>query len=181
MITTMSYEKDVVHAIALIIGNERAMGETVHIAGAKPITWTQVNSIYETVLVEKFGYTPEMFFIDSWNDIGKPLNKHYQLKYARSISRIFDNSKLEGIIGKINFTSPEEGLPLCLTNFLDGKNKFRKISGKVEGYYNRITGDKNITFRGMDRIKYCLAKYTPYLDWKKMSVILFRIFISSLY
>ena len=40
--TTMSYGGDVSAAIARLICNDKALGETVHIAGAEAITWAEV-------------------------------------------------------------------------------------------------------------------------------------------
>lgn len=170
VITTMSYGDDVAYAIAMLVGNEKALGEAVHIAGARPVTWEDVNRIYSDVLEEKCGRTPEYVYVDDWKRLSRDLGRYYQIKYARSISRRFDNTKLENLIGRINFTDSEEGLKACLSQFLEGKREFRKVSWKAEAYYNKITKDRLCVseFGSKDRIKYLIGRYTPYF---KMSGI----------
>ena len=166
VVTTLSFGDDVSRAISLLIGNEKAIGEVVHIAGAKPVTWAEVNQIYERVLKNRYDRSLDISYIDDWNMLGKALGKYYQLKYARSVSRRFDNSKLNSIVGKMDFISAEAGLSECLNRFLDGDMKFRRISWKSEAYYNRITGDRNRAFKGKEKIKYFIGVHTPYFTWK---------------
>lgn len=168
VMTTMSYGDDVAYAISLLVGNSKALGEAIHIAGARTVTWNEINDIYRKVLVENFHREPEIVFIDNWEDLGRALGRYYQLKYARSISRSFDNSKLESLIGKIDFADPEAGLTYCLKEFLEGEQIFKSIFWKAEAYFNRISMDKGIanTFSGKEKIKYMIGRYTPYLDWK---------------
>jgi len=166
VLTTMSYGDDVSGAIARLTGNEEAYGKTVHIAGAKAVTWEKVNAIYSRELERRFGRTPEFVYIDDWEKTGKALKRYYQLKYARSVSRRFDSSRLESLIGCQPFTDPEIGLAKCLNEFFENKLKFKKIPWNTEAYYNRITKDKgNIkSFQHAERIKYLIGRYTPYFD-----------------
>ena len=160
-----SYGADVAHAISLLIGNENAKSEAVHIAGAKAVSWADINEIYRQVLVERFQREPEIMTIDNWERLGEALGRYYQLKYARAISRRFDNSKLKNLVGKIDFVDPYIGLARCLNEFLNGEQRFRNISWKAEAYYNRITKEKGYTmnFSGKDKLKYMIGRYTPYL------------------
>lgn len=162
--TTMSYGEDVSQAISLMVGNAKAIGECVHIAGAKAITWSEVNDIYSRVLEKRFGKKLEFKLIESYEDLSKTLGKYYQIKYARAVDRKFDNSKLKSIIGNMEFTEPEDGLALCLNNFCDFENKFGKISWKREAYYNRITKDNHVSgdFDITKRVKYCIVRYAPF-------------------
>ena len=161
--TTMTNGDEVAYAISLLVGNERAIGETVHIAGATAVTWEEVNSIYSKVLVSRFGRAPEYYYVDDWEKIGKSLGRYYQLKYARGVSRRFDNSKLESIIGNISFSDPHEGLSLCLNNFIDAKCEV-KGWWRTEAYFDRLTKDRiGKSMHGLDKVKYCVARYSPYM------------------
>ncbi len=165
VVTTMSCGDDVAHAIALLVGNRKAIGEAVHIAGAKPVTWKDVNQIYSSVLNNKFHRQLDIYYIDDWEKLSKELHRYYQIKYARSISRRFDNSKLISIIGDITFQKSEEGLKKCLNQFIMNGSKFKQISWRSEACFNRITKDNLIKtkFGRMERIKYFIARYTHYL------------------
>lgn len=156
----MSHGDDIAHAIALLAGNRAALGEAIHIAGAKSVTWSEVNNIYVSVLEDQFHRRPEFMYVDDWEKIGKALGRCYQLKYARAVSRRFNNSKLERLIGKIVFADSEVGLGKCLNQFLNGDNRFKSANWKAEAYYNRITKDKNTEFAGKARLKYHREIYT---------------------
>ena len=159
--TTMSYGNDVAKAISLMVGNKNALGELVHIAGAEAITWKEVNKIYGSVLCKYYGYAPDYAYIDTWEDLGRSLGRYYQLKYARGISRRFNNRKLESIVGRMKFESPQKGLSNCLSAFIENGYPVT-CQWKTEAYFDRITGDSMRGLSRKDFIKYCFARYTPY-------------------
>lgn len=159
--TTMSWGGDVARAISLLVGNEKSMGEAVHIAGAEPITWNDVNELYRNVLFDRFHKSPDMLMIDDWKTLGHKLGRFYQFKYARAINRSFDNSKLQSIVGDIRFVNPREGLTYCLNAFIDGGMKFKRIPCRPEAVYNQLTKDKPDLnqFTAKNRIKYMICRY----------------------
>lgn len=163
-ITTMSYGKDVGYALSLLVCNKKAYGVIVNIAGGKPIPWGKVNDIYSRTLKEIEGKELLFEYIENWEHLGKKLGKYYQLKYARSINRRFDNSTLMNLVGNIEFVSPEQGLAQCLKEFLISSREFDRISPRFESYYNRITGDTFVckSFSSVDKVKYCIGRYTRY-------------------
>ena len=168
--TTMSSGVDVAYAISLLCGNSKALGEVVNIAGANSITWKQVNEIYSQVLYDRFNRFPEFCYVEDWSAVSHFLNRYYQMKYARAVNRQFDNSKLESIVGKVNFSNPDEGLSNCLNLFLDSDMKFKNVSWKTEAYYNRIAKNNRIpVFPFKERLKYLVGRYTPYFDLRNMS------------
>ncbi len=168
-VTTMSYGADVSRAISLLVGKKEALGEVYNIAGAEPITWGKVNDIYFDVLKSRFRRSPQVVYVDDWQELGRDLGKYYQLKYARSVNRIFDNSKLESLIGKVKFVDPYNGLKRCLCDYLDGEYDFKRISWKTEAYYNRMIGIAGLMeeFSKKEKIKYLVARYSPIIQWKK--------------
>ena len=81
-------------------------------------------------------------------DLCKNLGSSWQLKYARGISRVFDNSRLEEIIGKVEFTDFKTGVQNCLQSFFSDKNltlrikEYNKsIAWRREAYLDRLSSD----------------------------------------
>lgn len=168
--TTMGYGKDVAAAIASLIGNPRAIGETVQIAGACSNTWQEILEIYQRVLEEKTGCRAKVFMAENSLKIAHDLGRVYQIKYARRINRTFDCTKLERIAGKMSFTKAEDGLKICLRKFFDTGQAFKRIDARVQGYFDKIAKEyldsKNFPAT-MDKAKYVLSRYTPYFEWRE--------------
>lgn len=137
--TTMAFGGDVSNAIAKLAGNDKAIGEAVHITGKTWNTWGEILEFYQDVFKEKTGENMKVFYADSSLKIAGDLGRLYQIKYARSISRTFDVSKLESIIGEADFLTAEEGLKKCLREFLDGTREFMDVNIKTQAYFDRLT------------------------------------------
>lgn len=164
--TTMSYGYDVSLALSKLICNEKAIGETVHIAGAKALTWGAVLEIYKNAIKEVTGKDIKVYYVDDWKDISQKCNRYYQAKYARAINREFSSDKLIDLIGEIEFTSPEEGLTNCIKKFIADGSKFDFTSWRTEAILDRIAGERS-SLREFNSIKrkvaYIVARYIPFL------------------
>lgn len=163
--TTMSYGYDVALAISKMVNNEKAYGETVHIAGAKPVTWQEVLDIYQNMLSDKFGEKVKVFLMDDAFECAKILKRYYQVKYARGIDREFDNTKMRMIVGNISFTDVESGLRKCLNEFLDRELRWGNTPWRSEAYFDKLTDensnlDEFPSVKG--KVKYLLGRYTPF-------------------
>lgn len=141
IITTHNYGGDVSGAIARLIDNPKAIGETVHIAGAKPETWGRILSIYQEAIEKKTGQEIKVYYTDDLDELSAHFNRIYQTKYARGISRRYNNSKLESIIGKLDFCNPQEGLTKCINSFLDNAQIPDTLDLEFESYLDRLSGD----------------------------------------
>lgn len=162
--TTMAFGGDVAKAISMIVGNEKALGEAVHITGRSSNTWKEILEIYSNTFKQKMGFDIKIFMADDSLKIAKDLGRFYQIKYARSISRTFDTNKLDEIIGKIPFLSAEDGLNKCLEEFLDGERKFANIGLRTQAYFDRMAKERAHLeeFHGLEKkIKYIIARYAP--------------------
>lgn len=160
--TTMSYGYDVSVVLSKLICNKKALGETVHIAGAKAATWGEILQIYCKAIKEATGKDVKVCYIDDWQEISHKCNRFYQAKYARAVNREFSSQKLMNLIGKIEFVSPEEGLKICIGRFLDNGSNFKDINWKTEAFCDQITGEKTSLkeFGSLKRkIAYILARY----------------------
>lgn len=162
--TTLSFGDDVAKAIGELVGNKKAVGQVVHIAGAPSVTWEQVLNIYCRAL-EPIVESVNIVYVDQVDKISNPLGKNYQVKYARAINREFDNSKLLSIIGEMDFTSTEIGLTDCVLNFVKGPRRFKTISWKNEALLDRNCHERT-PLKAFKKVKwkvmYLIARYSPY-------------------
>lgn len=164
--TTLTRGDDVAAALAKMICNPKALGETVHIAGAPAITWREVMEIYDGVLRELKGINLRIKYVEGYEKLAKDLGRYYQIKYARAVNRRFDNGKLESIAGKFDFIPPQTGLRACLSSFLNGNGKFGDVSWRAEAYFDRISRERSslAKFGSVKRkFAYLVARYTPFL------------------
>lgn len=163
--TTLTYGYDVAKVILNLIGNNKALGKSVHITTSESLLWKDVIDIYSKIIEKRLGQKLKIKFSEDLEGISKVLNCKYQLKYDRLFNRQFDNSLIDKIIGeKIKYTKVEEGLIICLDNFLINKKKFKDINWKFEGYQDRIANEKTniMEIKGVkNKIKYFLYRYFP--------------------
>ncbi len=169
VITPMTFGGDVAKGIACIAGNEKALGETFHIASPEFRTWGEILDIYQSVIEEKTGTKMKVVFVPSALEIGKKLGRYYQIKYARFVNRKFDSSKIEKLSGGMTFTPPEEGLRQALSDFLDAP-VFSGISVRSHAFFDRVcretTALKEIgSFKRC--AKYLVFRYSPYFDFRR--------------
>lgn len=160
--TTLTYGFDVSLRIADLVGNKKAMGEIYHITSSQSIQWAKVLDIYLDVLEKKLGYRPEVYWLNSSDDIAKIFQNKYQISYDRLYNRIFDNQKIQRISGeKKKFIDTETGLTQCLNQFLNEHRNFLEIDWKVEGELDKITGDYSAvsSIKGWkNKVKYFLFR-----------------------
>lgn len=170
--TTMSFGDDVAKAISLLILNNEAYGEAVHIAGAEPVTWADVMDIYSRSVEEYIGRSIKKYYINDSLELSLTLNRYYQIKYARGVSRRFDNSKLWALIGKQNFIDIEKGLSFCVKKFLSEGMNFLPISWRTEAYFDKLSGEKTAlkAFQSnKGKVAYLIGRYSPYFKIKSES------------
>ena len=165
VLTTMTFGGDVARAIALLAGNERAMGETVHLACNQAISWGRVHDCYDQVLLAQLGRKMKRVEVADWQVLARGLKRFYQLKYARAVNRCFLSQTLECLVGPFPFLPPEVGLKQCLMRFLDGNRTFRPVSWRAEACFNRLSGDssKGVRFSFRDGLRYAVGRYTSRL------------------
>lgn len=163
--TTMSYGHDVSVAISKLMCNEKALGEAVHIAGAKAVTWGEVLQIYSNEIKKSTGKDIKVYYVDDWQELSRNIGNYYQAKYARAISREFSSDKLFELVGEIDFVSPEEGLTRCIQKFVAEGCKFNSISWLSEATLDRITGENSLKeFHGLkQKVGYIVVRCFPIL------------------
>jgi len=159
-ITTLTYGLDVSKGIMAIIGNSKALADTFHITTEYSYSWNNILTIYLEILEKNIGYKPNVLFQDV-DIIYKENPAKYQILYDRLFNRYFDNSKIKKYINTTIFTKIEDGLKICLEEFLK-KPEFLQIDWKKEALKDRKTKEftslKEI-HRYKQKIKYLIFRY----------------------
>lgn len=165
--TTMTFGCNVAEAMSGLIGNSKAIGEVFHIAGSKPILWSRILEVYQSVLEKKQGRKVNIHMLENSSELAKVMSNYNQVYYDRMYDRVFDNTKIEDISSeKVIYVEPEEGLELCLREFIDKKYSFKNINIILEAYMDKVTGEHmklRVLSNWKMRIKYAVARYTPYI------------------
>lgn len=116
-LTSLTYGPDVAKVITLLIGNEKAYGETFHITTSETHTWREICEFYVSEIEKITGNKIKVMFPDNSEGLQKVWNP-WQIKYDRLFDRTFDNSKIKSVIGEFEFQATFLGLSKCLKEFL---------------------------------------------------------------
>jgi nucleoside-diphosphate-sugar epimerase len=136
-LTTMTHGLDVSKGIKALINNEGALGKSFHITSDKSLRWSEILDIYLTILEKHLGYRPRVLLQDLPSFLKWAPGK-YQVLYDRIYDRTFINDKASQSIDMENFTQVENGVKICLQNFL-GKTDFKYVNWKSEALKDRLT------------------------------------------
>lgn len=160
--TTLTYGYDVSTAIAGLVGNDKAKGETFHIATDQNIKWADVAKLYQKVLSDHFKrkvkvvYAEKCYCLDSFAS-------QWAVKYSRYFDYKYDNSKICSILPELKFMDTREGLESCLREFL------RHPQFKSINVYSQARMDReSCTFLPLSiwssnraRLKYLIYRFAP--------------------
>ncbi len=163
---SLTHGDDVARVMALIVGNDNALGEVIQIASPEIKSWKEILMIYLKTLEEAdINYT--LKWQNDSRTVSKILNREWRRKYATMVDRRFDSSKADKICGmKIEYTPMEIGLYKCLNKTIACDNKY-DVNLKLEAYLDRISKNSKIkTDSFKEWLKYSIYRYTPYLKEK---------------
>lgn len=160
-LTTLTYGLDVAGAMAAVIGEPRALGESYHITQRGADTWHSVLGVYLQVLEKHLGKRPKVMLL-GLNDFSRCKSAEYQVKYDRLFDRVFDSSKIAKLVDLNSFRSTEQGLVHCLEEFLE-KPEFLAIDWRSEAIKDRYSGE--------------IASLKEFSYWKqKIEYLIYRFF-----
>jgi nucleoside-diphosphate-sugar epimerase len=162
-LTTLTYGLDVAGAMAAVICELRALGQTYHITQRDTVTWHEVLNIYLKVLENYLGKTPKVLLL-GLNDFSRCKPAEYQIKYDRLFDRVFDSSKIAEFTSFDAFWHTERGLTRCLEEFLENPD-FLAIDWRSEAIKDRYSGE--------------LASLDEFGHWKQMAKYLIYRFIKT--
>ena len=157
--TTFTYGYDVAYCIYKLIGNKKAFGQVFHITNNESLTWDEIREFYFQEL-SRLGFPCKLKIVSN-----SYYRNSYRLKYDRLYNRIFDNSKLYGVIGEYTFAPVKSSLSICLAEFLK-KPVFDKIDQRLDAISDKMTGERaniySLAKRGViDMVVYYLYRYLP--------------------
>ena len=167
--TTMTHGDDVAWAMAMLIGNDKALGEAFHVTGTDHMKWREVAGIYKDVLEEKMGRSIEIYEPETSEGLSGIMGNAAQIKYDRTYDRVFDNTKLLGVCGEsFAFINMRDGLKRCLSDYLNfsGSQKIEQHNIRYEAWLDKST-EKKCSLHGLesskDIMKYFGYYYAPHL------------------
>lgn len=144
-VTAFTYGEDVAKVLSNVAGNEETYGKVFHIVNPEQLTWNEILNIY-TELIDK--YTNEhirMIFMEN-SDKLKMIWNPDQITYDRLYNRRFDNSNVEKIVGKVNFTPVAVGLEKCISEFVSDP-KWLDNHVRFEGWADKQTREMQNIFK----------------------------------
>lgn len=162
-ITTMTIGYDISLLFFNIIGKQNAIGEVFHFTSPHHRTWSEIYAIYEetlTLLLKKCPQIKMVSLKDFLHCRSKSLK--YQVIYDRVYDRDYNTDKEARYADIYKFTTPEEGIKKCLSNFIQNQYSFKPINWINEGRKDRLTKER-ASFseppRIRDKIRYIIARY----------------------
>lgn len=161
-ITTMTIGEDICNGIYSLIGNENAIGETVHLTSEYHRTWNEIWGIYSNTIESVCGFRPhiKMVSLSDFLDTRSSELK-YQVIYDRVYDRDYNVDKEKCYVNVDSFVSPEKGLDDCLRLMIQN-GKFKKINWKFEAKRDKLTGEHTPLreIGGMEnKIKYLINRF----------------------
>lgn len=173
-ITTLTYGLDVANGIAALIGEKKAIGETIHITTSETMKWSDVLKVYLDTICEVTGNRPKVHYIKNSLKLKEKETK-YQVLYDRRYDRVFDNAKIKNLASGLEFSPVVKCLKQCVTAFIrDGQ--FQKVSYLLEAERDRITGDTiplSKIKENRDKVIYIACRYFG-LAWMLRIILIFR-------
>lgn len=152
--TTLTYGDDVANDISLLVGNPAALGKIFQITQPKQHTWSEIITLYKSIF-RKYGILMTVKRVDSM-PIKEPI-----YVYDRVYNRVFDNSRIEKIIGQTHYVDIENGLGLCIKTFLSSP-RFKDIDWKKQAYWDRMLNEHTPLSEIPDfthKLQYLLFRY----------------------
>lgn len=157
---TMTWGGDVARMIALLIGNNRAMGEVFTVSTAEHLSWREIADIYADVVPLEVTDCP----MDRFE---KAHGAKYQIRYDRMYNRVIDNSKILEATGmeQQRLTGIKEGLIRELRLYLlayNGQVRFGGAGrhGQLDNLVGGIPSLNYITQYGAKTvIKYMIKRF----------------------
>jgi len=167
-LTTLTYAHNVSAGIASLIGNRTAYGEAFHITCNYPLKWNEILETYKKVL-DKRGYNTDVVYANYASEI---INRDEQVKYDRAYNRIFNNQKIGKYLNVEDFAHPDDGLELCLNEFLDNPH-FKNINWITQARMDKFAKE-NTSLSEIPGIKnkLCYLFLRFFVDYKTIKKIM---------
>ena len=146
--TSLTYGVDVAKTVALLIGNPKAYGESLNIITSETHTWGEILDFYCKVIEDKTGKKVKVCYLENSEELQEQWNP-WQIKYDRLFDRAFDSSKVDKIVGKVEYRSTFEGIEQCLTDFIINP-RWLKRNWNFEAWCDKQCGEWTPLFSDVD-------------------------------
>lgn len=136
---TLTFNSDFAIGFTGLMGNPHAIGEAFHITGDETLTWDQ---IYQTI-ADILGVKLNAYHVASefLAETGKPYGYEFEggLLGDKSVSVVFDNSKLKRIVPQMRTNIPFcKGARISLEYILSHPEECQKEDPEFDGYCDRV-------------------------------------------
>ncbi len=137
---TMTHGEDVARTLSKLLGNPEAFGKTFNVNNGGDLTWGEILQVYKKALENQLQRPVKVSLVEGAEQIAATLNRRFQYKYARGISRRFCNDRVEAVAGHVPCRSIEEGLTQCVHNFFAHGAVIRSPSPRKAAYLDSLAG-----------------------------------------
>ncbi len=145
--TTLTYGRDVAAIIANIIGDNSTLLKAINPVTSENIRWQEILELYVTIIREKLGKEPKIFYSNELSRIEELFEGGYNTKYDRLWNRVFDNEVAKKYLPYKEFKGIKDGLTDCLSEFInDWLVLGNDIFGVINPDYDIIMNEMSDSF-----------------------------------
>ena len=132
---TMTWGGDVARMITLLIGNDKAVGQSFTAATAEHIAWRDIDNAYASVVPLSVKDCPLDRFEQIWGGT-------YQIRYDRMYNRIIDNTKILAATGMLQeqLVGIREGLTDQLQDYVMNHSQDIPTAVGLQGKLDKLSG-----------------------------------------
>ena len=136
---TLTYNKDFAIGYTGLMGNSQAIGEDFQITGDETLTWNQIYDIIAVAL----GIEVHVVHVasDFLVDAGKPYGFDFEgsLIGDKSVSVVFDNTKLKRLVPEMKTTVPfEKGICTAIDYIMTHPEECQKEDAEFDAWCDRV-------------------------------------------
>ena len=162
--TSLTYTEDAAKILKRIIESNETFCKIYQIANPEQITWSDVIEIYKKAYQKK-GFSLDVVTTNDYGNIASIFHNKYRMKYDGFLNRRFSDDLIQKEFGTFEWTSVKSGLTACTVNYIENRVEQKTtIDYALEGYFDRITGEKELVNKisGLkNKAKYVLYRYLP--------------------
>lgn len=164
--TVLTYSGDVARAVSMLIKNENAYGETIHVTSDQVLERRAIVECYRRILEEAFHIPMKVHYLDSVEELRRAFpNRADRMDHDRMLNRVYDNSKLKRITGGITFSDFYTCMKSCCETAASqiDLDAIQYQDGVACAYMDRMTGEHTSPgdFGAKDRLLYLAGRVTP--------------------
>ncbi len=140
--TTLTYGHDIAINLYNILSTKDTLLKRINVSTNEYIKWQEILDLYVTIIKEKTGKNPKIYFSNDLTKIEELFEGGYNTKYDRLWNRKFDNKESIKYLPSKKYKKIRDGLSECLSEFIDDwKKEGNKLFGNINLEYESIMDD----------------------------------------